>query len=297
VEDHDHRSCYRRPLTWGFSRVFPGPQHHAVPYRKARNRSRTEEARGFQIPSPPPPTSQVRASSASSGRRSPHVAAAARPRADVAVQPGRLAAPRRLGPGPPAMTTERSRHLAAHLGSLPTGDPRAHPAYHGRPRGRPRHCPTTFHDDGQVQADASAGLARPAPASIPRFRPGQTRSRSWTWRATTPTPAIPAMRLPAPPPPSTTSLRSDTADAGTHGHRTPDTWTLRRPHRTVDTGRVDRHAWTLDARTGHWTLAEDADTVTKHDWHPHLLGHHAQRPRAGTPNRVPVNSACGAWRP
>jgi hypothetical protein len=62
----------------------------------------------------------------------------------------------------------------------------------------------------------------------------------------------------------------------------------------VDTGRSHR---TLDARTGHWTLAEDADTVTKHDWHPHLLGHHAQRPRAGTPNRVPVDSACGAWRP
>jgi hypothetical protein len=56
-----------------------------------------------------------------------------------------------------------------------------------------------------------------------------------------------------PPPPSRTSLRSKTADAGTHGHRTPDAWTLRRPHRTLDTGRVDRHAWTLDARTGRRT--------------------------------------------
>src|SRR5215218_1321954 len=37
------------------------------------------------------------------------------------------------------------------------------------------------------------------------------------------------------------------------GHRTADTWTLRRPHRTLDTGRLDRHAWTLVARTGHWT--------------------------------------------
>jgi hypothetical protein len=38
------------------------------------------------------------------------------------------------------------------------------------------------------------------------------------------------------------------------GRRTVDTWTLRRPHRTLDTGPVDRQAWTLVARTGHWTL-------------------------------------------
>jgi hypothetical protein len=45
-------------------------------------------------------------------------------------------------------------------------------------------------------------------------------------------------------PRSRTSLRPDTADAATHGHRTPDsgrrtadTWTLRRPHRTPDAGR------------------------------------------------------------
>jgi hypothetical protein len=36
------------------------------------------------------------------------------------------------------------------------------------------------------------------------------------------------------------------------------------------------------ARTGHWTLAEDADTVTKARL-AHLLGHHAERPRAGHP--------------
>ena len=50
------------------------------------------------------------------------------------------------------------------------------------------------------------------------------------------------------------------------GRRTADTWTLRRPHRTLDTGPVDRQAWTLVARTGHRTpdtghrtLAEDVD--------------------------------------
>lgn len=35
------------------------------------------------------------------------------------------------------MTTQRSRRLAAHPGSPPTGDPRAHPANPGHPRGRP----------------------------------------------------------------------------------------------------------------------------------------------------------------
>jgi hypothetical protein len=74
------------------------------------------------------------------------------------------------------------------------------------------------------------------------------------------------------------------------GHRTPDTWTLRRPpgHWTADSGRVDRHAWTLSARTGHRTLAEDTDTVTK-------AGPASAPP--GPPNRVPVDSACGARQP
>jgi hypothetical protein len=42
VEDHDRRSRHRRPLTWRFSRDFPGLQHHAVPCPKAQCRSRTE---------------------------------------------------------------------------------------------------------------------------------------------------------------------------------------------------------------------------------------------------------------
>jgi hypothetical protein len=46
VEDHDRRTRRRRPLTWRFSRVLPGPLHHAVPCRNAWYRSRTEEARG-----------------------------------------------------------------------------------------------------------------------------------------------------------------------------------------------------------------------------------------------------------
>src|SRR5215218_521287 len=108
------------------------------------------------------------------------------------------------------------------------------------------------------------GPAPPAPASSTRLPLRQTTSRAWTQRATTPTPAIPAVRLPAHRRAPRTSPRPDTADAATHKHRTPtpdadtgrrtaDTWTLRRPHRTLDNGPVDRQAWTLVARTGHWT--------------------------------------------
>jgi hypothetical protein len=89
VEDHDPRSCHRRPLTWRFSPSSP-----------VRNTTQflagmpgTDLARrkpGVQIPSPPPPTSQVRASPASSRRRSLHVPAALRPQPQVTVQPQRL---------------------------------------------------------------------------------------------------------------------------------------------------------------------------------------------------------------
>jgi hypothetical protein len=149
--------------------------------------------------------------------------------------------------------------LAAHR-LPPTNDPRVHPASPGRPHGRAGHCqppPTTT----PGQTDASAGPAPPAPASNTRLRLRQTTSRAWTQRTTTPTPAIPAVRLPAPPPRSRTSLRPDTADTATHKHRTPtpdahtgrrtaDTWTLRRPHRTLDIGPVD-------SKRGHWSLAPD----------------------------------------
>ena len=45
VETHDRRFCRRRPLTWGFSHIFSGPQLHAVPCVKAWCRSRTEEVK------------------------------------------------------------------------------------------------------------------------------------------------------------------------------------------------------------------------------------------------------------
>jgi hypothetical protein len=110
-------------------------------------------------------------------------------------------------------------------------------------------------------------------------------------------PAIPAVRRPAPPPRSRTSLRPDTADAATHKHRTPtpdagqrtpdsghldpqtpapDTGHRSRGQASVDTGRSHR---TPD--TGHRTLAEDVDRLTK------------ARPASGPPG--PPRRATGRW--
>jgi hypothetical protein len=207
---------------------------------------------GVQIPSPPPPTSQVRAPPASSRRRSPQAAAAPRPHAQVAAQPRRLAAARRPGPGPHTMTTQRSRHLAAHPGSPPTGDPRAHPANPGRPRGRPRHSPTTSHDDGQVQADPSADPADLRQPRPPGSDPGSRRTgRGHRRRPHRRRPSQPWGRLRPPPPlhhlPAGHNGRGNPRTPDTHAvHRTPtpDIWTLRRPHRIPA-------AWTGTRAAGH----------------------------------------------
>jgi hypothetical protein len=168
----------------------------------------------------------------------------------------------------------------------------------------PCHCPTTSHDDGQVQTDTSAGPAQPAPASSARLRLGQTTSRSWTQRATTPTPAIPAVRRPAPPPRCITSLRPDTADAGTHGHRTPDTGQrtpgrsdARTGHWTPVAWTGTRGHWSLAPDTGRRTLAEDTDRVTKARPAAGPPGPPRRATPLGRPNRVPVDGACGAPQP
>jgi len=111
-------------------------------------------------------------------------------------------------------------------------------------------------------------------------------------------PDHPSRTAACPRPRSRTSLRPDTADAATHRHRTPDsgrrtadTWTLRRPHRTLDTvpwtgKRGCRSHRTPD--TGHWTpdagrrtLAEDADRLT------------TARPASGPPG--PPRPATARW--
>jgi hypothetical protein len=132
----------------------------------------------------------------------------------------------------------------------------------------------------------SAGPARPGPASNARLQPRADDPPSWTWRAT-----IPAVRLPAPPPHPATSFPSDTADAGTHRHWTPDTGHLDAQTPAPDTGHMDRHPW--DTGRSHWTPDTghrmpdtNADTVTTALPASGPLGRHAQRPHAKTPNHV-----------
>jgi hypothetical protein len=157
--------------------------------------------------------------------------------------------------------------LAAHR-LPPTNDPGVHPAYPGRPRGRAGHAqppPTTTARSKPTPRLAQHRLRQlRAPGSDSgRRRAGHGR------RGDHADPGHPSRTAACPPPRSRTSRRPDTADAATHRHRTPrpdagqrtpasghrtaDTWTLRRPHRTLDTGHVDRQAWTLVARTGHRT--------------------------------------------
>jgi hypothetical protein len=184
----------------------------------------------------------------------------------------------------------REANLAGHR-LPPTNDPRVHPACPGRPHGRADRCPTTSHDDGQVQTDASAGPAPPAPASSTRRRLRQTTSRAWTQRATTPDPGHPSHRATCPPPRSRTSLRPDTADAATHRHRTPTPDPGQRtPGRSDGTGH-----WTPVAGTGkrgHWTLALD----TGH-WTPDAGRGRGQvttaRPASGPPG--PPRRATARW--
>jgi hypothetical protein len=215
--------------------------------------SRTEEARGSN-PLTSTPTSQVRASPASSRRRSPHAAAAPRPHAQVAVQPRRLAATKRLGPGPHTTTTQRSRHLAAHPGSPPTGDPRAHPANPGRPRGRPRHCPTTAYNDGQVQATLRRPN-RPAPPSTARFRPGSRRTGRGHRRRPRRPRGHPSHAATCPPPPLHHLPAGHSGRGGRGNPRTPDTGHLSAQTPAPDTGQRPRGQARvlLDTRTRHWT--------------------------------------------
>ena len=98
-------------------------------------------------------------------------------------------------------------------------------------------------------------------------------------------PSHPSRAAACPAPRSTTSLRfgqrtRERPDTG-QPHRTPDAQTP-----APDTGRVDRHAWTLDARTGDWTpnASRGRGHGDKGTAGIRTSGaHHAERPRAGTP--------------
>jgi hypothetical protein len=186
---------------------------------------------GVQIPSPPPPNQQVRASSASSGRRSLHVAAALRPRAQVPVQPGRLSGTTRLGPGPPMMTTEGSRRF----------QPELRVARQAGPEG---HC-----GSGRWSSRSRDTAGRPGPGP-----PGRAVARR-TRRAPRVTGADTAD---AERPDTDTGRRTSTP-----GHWTPNAWTSRA--RTADIGRSHRtrtpDAWTRPT-TRTWRLGTAASGQT-----------------------------------
>jgi hypothetical protein len=151
---------------------------------------------------------------------------------------------------------------------------------------RPGHCPTTSATtakSGPTPPLAQHGLRQlRAPCSdLGRRRVG----RGYGGRPRRP--SHPSRRLPGPPPRSTTSLRSD---SGRGNARTPDDHT---GHRHLDaqtpapdTGRLDRHVWTLDARTGHWTPNAGRGRGKGDQGTAGIRtsrAHHAERPRAGTP--------------
>jgi hypothetical protein len=158
------------------------------------------------------------------------------------------------------MTTERSRDLAALPRSPSNRRSSRAPGLLGRHEVDPASAQPL--PAATATSKLTPPLAQYPSASLDRQVPTQAvESRWWTLRAT-PSPAIAAVRLPAPPPPSTTS-RSDTVDTGAHGHRTPTPGcrtgghpdALRRPHRTLDSGRETgtRGRWTLTPDSGHRT--------------------------------------------
>ena len=196
-------------------------------------------SQGFKSPHLHPQNLQVRASSASSWRRSPLVAAMPRPQAQVAVQLGRLAATRRLGPGPSTVTTERGHRLQPEHASAATPDsPEQKP-----PWLRPMVVPfadTAERPDpgppGRVAARCTDALhevtgADTADANARTPDPGTGTSTLGHWTADAWTPA------------RTPDGHPDTGRSP--GHRTPDAWTRGRDRVLgqghLGTAALDRH--------------------------------------------------------
>jgi len=155
-----------------------------------------------------------------------------------------------------------------------------------RPRGRPGHCPTTSHDDGQVQTEhlcwpstACASFERQAPtradhepvvdAAGDHADPGHP-SRA----AACPTAALHDL---------TSAGHSGRGNARTPdtGQRTPGRSDARTGHWTPVAWTGTRGHWSLAPDTGRRTLAEDTDRVTK------------ARPAAGPPG--PPRRATARW--
>ena len=230
------RLAWRLPPTrsHGGSQGFKSPHLHPQ-HRRSERRQRRAAAL----------TACCGRSTAASASRSP----APEARSDQATRPWAS-----------QMTTERSAASLRTPARLPMGDPRAHPANPGRPPGRPSHAqppPTTTAESKPTPPLPS----RPALASTP----GPTRASDGPAvdTARRPRPSQPCGRLPTATLHDllgrTQGTREPTDTGHPPGDRTPDTWTLRRPHRTLDSGRVDRTrgGWTSAPDTGHRTLAEE----------------------------------------
>jgi hypothetical protein len=183
------------------------------------------------------------------------------------------------------------------------------------PEGKPRCPPAPTNEPSSRAPGLSWSATRsswPLPNHLPRRRPGPNRRLGWpssacaSFKHEAPTqadhepgmdaagdhadPGHPSHTAACPPPRSRTSLRPDTADAATHRHRTPtpdaghldaqtpapDTGHRSHGQASVDTGRSHR---TPD--TGHRTLAEDVDRLTK------------PRPASGPPG--PPRRATARW--
>jgi hypothetical protein len=180
----------------------------------------------------------------------------------------------------------------------PTGDPRPHPASPGRPRGRPSHCPpptttTTPKPTLRWPSTACASLERQAPTSGRRRAILDTAGDH-----AHPGPSQPCGCLPYRNAPRRHSGRTQRPPEPTDtGHRRPDTGHLDTQTPAPDTG----HRSLGQAPVGHRTLAPDTSRERGHgddstasirtSFHP------AERPHAGTPNRVPALALQPADRP
>jgi hypothetical protein len=126
------------------------------------------------------------------------------------------------------------------------------PASPGRPPGRPGHCPTTAHDDDQVEADPPLAQHGQCQPRGPGSNLGQTtRRRGHGGRPRRPRPSQPCGCRPhrhAPRPHSRRTQRTPEA-----GHWIPGRSDASTGHRSL--GQAPRH-------TGHRTPDRNADTVT-----------------------------------
>jgi hypothetical protein len=141
------------------------------------------------------------------------------------------------------VTTERSRHLQSEpsrrFAPLSLGDPRAHPASpvgHAVDQATAQPPPTTIPSQRLRWPSTGLRQLRAPGSALGRRRAGRGHGR----QPNRPWPSQPCRRLP-------TAALHDLIPVGHRGRGNARTADARTGHRTSVT-------WTLDARTGHWTL-------------------------------------------